>query len=40
MSSMTCVCGTFFMNGKEYYEIPKEKTREGHNPKCIMKSCK
>lgn len=36
---MTCVCGSFYMSGKEYYEI-KGKTREGHNPKCILKSCK
>ena len=35
MSSMTCDtgCGTFFMSGREYYNI-SGKSYEGHNPVC------
>lgn len=38
MSSMTCDtgCGTFFMSGREYYNIGG-KSYDGHNPICPYK---
>ena len=35
MSAITCDngCGTFFMNGKEYYNVVG-KSYEGHSPMC------
>ena len=35
MSTMTCDtgCGTFFMSGREYYNIAG-KSHDGHNPIC------
>lgn len=33
MSDIVCDCGTFFMNGRMYYNI-SGKSYEGHNPLC------